>query len=601
MLALAVGWVWLAAALFGTNPSHLGGGDAANYANASEQYTSALPAGREFLPPELQAPAGELIDEDRFARLVRPGWRSPGNGIMTSFVFVSQRGPILYPHAHLSPRASALVATAGGSSVVPFLSYVYLAIGGVLMGCVAWTVTGSRIGGLLASLLYVSLPSHVDLARYPMSEPLTAVLVLTTVLAVLRMPRRHVALGLLPLALLPHAREEFELCVLVSILVLAAVRPRWWSLVVGVFVLTSWVSLTGGTTSPTPLTAFSIEPALPWPTPEIVAEGLAKPSRAGHLALPFALISLALSSVHRLRAVARSGLSHGGRAVHARPWVPIALIAVVVALGDVLKARMTPGQTMLAGVIRQARFATGPLLWQSTGLLLIVGVVGLALALPRLVARFGIVGGAWLLPLLAVFVDMHATPTNPLWWTRRFHQFAYPALAFGASVACVEGARWVRARAPKPAVGSAALLLVGVAFLVTQGALIGDRYPKVEVEPTVRSNLARTHDALDTLPEESVILYGHDGAGQKLQHLSRTFHGHYSFVVWDPADVDTVIAEMLGSGRPVFVDEYVIEKGQAKSNWEAELLVPSEGGYRGIQLGRATEPESRPQASGTGR
>ena len=596
LVLIAVVGSWAAASTFGVNPSHTGGGDAANYANAGEQYASARPAGRDFLPPEIQPPDGELIDDELFGALVRPGGESPRTGVMTSFVFVSQNGTVRYPHAHLSPRVSGLVERVVGLSAVPFLSFGYLAIASVLMACVVWTVTGSAVAAIAASIIYVTLPSHVELARYPMSEPLTVVLVLAAVLAVLRLPRHHVALGLLPLALLPHVREEFQLSVLVAIVVLTAVRPRWWSIVVGALVLTSWIQLSGGPGSPTPLTSFGFQPSLPWPSPATVAEGLAKPSQAGHLALPAAMIGLALGLVAPLRASVGSMLARAADAVRARPWVLVLIVALVVVVGDLLKARMEPGETILSGVIRQARFPTSRLLWESAGLLLVLGVVGVAIALPRLIERFGLVGGAWLLPLLAVFVDMHATPTNELWWTRRFHQFAYPALILGATVAGVEAARWVRKRVPRTAAFASVALLATTVLVVGQVALTADRYPSAAGASSIRDDLAATHDALDALPPESVILYGYDGAAQKLQHLSRTLHGHYSFIVWDPSATASVIEEMASTGRPVFVDVFLLERSEVVDEWVPDGLVPSEGGYREIQLERiaATEDARAP-------
>lgn len=578
---------------------HLSGSDASNYANAAEQYAYGRHAGGNLLPPEISDPdvrssiSSRVLGDER--------------GMLTPYVFVGAESTFSFAHRHLTPRVSALFKAIGPDSWVGYLNFAFLGLAAFLMGKFVLQLGYSRAAGILAGGLFLLVPSHIELARYPMSEPLATALILAALVLASNPRTARSAIPALPLLALPHTRAEGMLVVLLAVVVLAAGRPRGWTPMVAALIASSWLQM-NDTSLHAGFGALSVSwlpQQISWPTPSALLNLIAQPNKVPSVIIPVAVLAAIGGMWPGLRSRVRQTIRAAGRITAAHPWVPVVALSATVVAGDYYKSTLEPGEVVL-GVLRPSLYQTGWLIWDSAGpLLVLAGLLGLVLAIPVLIDRLGAIGWVVIIPLLGVLVSLHASPENELFWTRRLHLLVYPALILGAAALFAWTVPHLSLkRSPARRAAGAALAAV---LLATHVAATSARFPAMRDRYLNAELMEAMHEGLGNVPPGSIVLLHNDPWGQKVLTPARTFHGLYSYVVWDTSDLDELLAAFEPYDRPVFVDEPLAAQAALDTKPDGAISVPvMESPTRGRRLTLQKvppappdrDPGSRPRASG---
>lgn len=555
---------------------HLAGTDASNYANAAEQYAHGRHAGSNLLPPEIDDPRVQSSISERVLRDSR--------GLLTPYIFVGSDLTFRFPHNRLTSRVMAIFSAVGLDSWSGYLNYAFLGISALLMGKFVVQLGYPRSAGLVATALFLLVPSHIELARYPMSEPLSTALVLSALVLASHPRTARSTIPALPLLALPHTRSEFMLMLLLAVVVLSFRRTRGWIPIVAALVGSSWLisndtSLHDGFGA----LSFSFVPQVSWPTPSKLLGLYTNLREIPSVTLPLALVAALAGTWSTLQAKAREAGAAAGKFAKAHPWMLVSALIATVIVTDIYKSTLDKGQVIL-GVFRDSRYQTSWLIWESAGApLTLLGLIGLGLAIPALVDRVGTIGWLLIIPLLAVLIDMHATPENQLWWTRRLHLVVYPALILGTATFFAWAAHHLRL--PRQLPQGATPVLLAVAVLCAHVATTWTRLPDVQDGYLEADLMESMHESLSKVPDESVVLLHGDTWGQKAVAPARSFHGLYAFVVWEKSDLEGVLATFQQYDRPIFVDQQLADAMTFDGTHSQSITIPvMETPNRGRQI-----------------
>lgn len=571
----------LAAILWPPVYYHLAGTDASNYANAAEQYLHGRQAGRSVLPPEITDATVRSSISERVLRDSR--------GMLTPYVFAHPDLTFNHAHSHLTPRVSALISAVGLDSWTGYLNYAFLGLSAVLLGRFVIQIGYGRAAALVATALFLLVPSNIELARYPMSEPLSVTLVLCCLVMASNPRTARSAIPALPLLALPHARSEFILVLLLAVVALSVSQPRGWFPMVAALIGSSWMDLSNSALhTGFGALSFSFEPEMSWPDPSTLLTLIVDLDQIPEFILPIALVSTLGGMWPAFHAKARLLGNTLGRFASSYPWIIVVGLIATAVVTDVYKSSLEPGEVIL-GTLKESRYQTSWLVWDSAGpVLTLLGLVGLGLAIPVLVERVGTIGWLVVIPLLGVLIYMYASPENPLWWTRRLQLIVYPSLIVGVTgffahaVASHDGERTQWGHQARIATLAALVLSSHVAATSAAFPDIQDGYLDAAVTEAM-------HDGFGKLPGESVVLLNSDPWGQKALAPARSFYGLYAFVVWDSSDLDGLLATFKRYDRALFVDKQLaVEAGWRSVSAQSFSVPVMETSTRGrkIQLHR---------------
>jgi hypothetical protein len=396
---------------------------------------------------------------------------------------------------------------------------------------------------LFAASAVFALPSYIAGARYPLSEATASLLQAGMVLSFLTARSSTDWKPYVCLIALTWCRAEFLACSLISIAYLSLMAPTrrtlWILLLLSfnhilLYTYYQWANLGHINLLRVPLTLGLLSPSI------VLLGWLARRT--------FDRLKFRPLNVRRLLRQLKPSV-----AIHTFAF----LVAFVVALDAIRMGHLDVlGAPEITG--SRPRYSTVSLLVDSVGLpLIVLGIAGLAMSFPKIVRHIPIPLAIVLAPQLVVLVDMHATPSNPFYWTRRFHLLVYPMLLFGLATS----AHFIFKRFRDAKLGVLALPL-SLFFLSSTVHASQDFFERATKASFTRESLAQFHRSADRLPEDAIVVLRRKHGGYEAQQPLRAFHGLWSFVVWDDEHLAESVRTLSKTGRPVLVDTTLLSAAE---------------------------------------
>lgn len=510
-----------------------GGTDASNYFNNAARHAEPSEPAWDFLPADWQ------LDDDQAEEVTSV--LLDDDGRMSKFSTVRD-GRVGLAQYNLYARLLQGAYDLDPDQLPWFVNYVLWAGLCVVLALLAQRLARSWVAAVAVGIMVIALPSYLLGARLTRTEALAAVLFALFGLATVLTRGQSALPGLL---LVPAwlTRTEFIVPLLIWILWGVLRQKRGTAAVVAATIAASYLVPFGGRGQlfDTDRDLFAFLPAVGvWILVPVYALG-AVVARRGHDGIERAARWLA-------------GL--GSKAwLHRAAWGAVLVAAVVFEAAR----RGLELQEHLGPIVGQ-RFSTLGLVVDSMGWpLAVVGAAGLVLLGPRLAGRAPLVLAAVTVPHAWVLVRLHASPSSPWSYTRRFHEALYPVLLLGVALVVAWVVEQLRAKAGSGrAVASGTLLVLAVVAVAATVVPLRSQQPDVELS---RYDADAFGAAAGTLPEGSFVFMADEFGGGKAQIPLRTQHGVWSFVVYAPGRFEAVAEALLAEGSsPVYLEDRLLPR-----------------------------------------
>ena len=502
---------------------HYGIGDYSNHENAAARYAYNKSSAIHFYPAELHPRHHSVLDQI-FTDMRGDEKNDPFMiGLISPYIFLSRDHQIMYPHFHLLAFLKAALRSLDLESAVNYLNYFVLFFAAICLFQLLRKLEIDSFGSLLAASSMFFIPSMIIGARVPLPETLALLLNLRMMQHLLEDTTRARYTALFYLMLLSFCRPEFILLGIFFALFLGlnmegkAIRMVTILFVFNVFLTVFYLLINGGHAAYVRVIIYS---------------GLFVPVVYA-LAVWFSRFSII--------GIARNYLDKLLQSSVAFKSTLCIVLACCLAI-DLFRTNYCGLSNCYE--MFQTRYSIFSALSYFAGWpLLVFSLIGLFSGLQKILKSVPPILLWLLVPQAVVLLVINATPVNIWSWTRRFHVFMLPVLLIGLSL-CFELLSKKYGR--RPVIGICMFLLVAAGHYGKWENISADQLGSKYVESF--------HSDVSKLPEESIVLLASSRAGKSALPPMRSFHGYWSYLVWDEAQLETAISALLSTQKPIYLD-----------------------------------------------